>query len=346
LREGAGGWQLPDPSEPNTATSLPSLSWRRRIVTSESVDLLNHLNQSTFTSVRKVVPLDTTADFFFSRDQLDLGRVSLVHVRCTPVELDVLPSSHLIVVISENGQSLYQGRGLEVTSSRGDAAIIPNYGESIYRSSSDSRFAVQVPYDVWAEQIEAGQVSSIRTRLNKPVQLDLSSGPATHFRCAMNFIWSQSTPESTLLRAAFDEVMLHGLVGLVAPAFSDRLQGRLLDPGVDRIRRACEILRSRVNQPIRIADIARELGVGVRHLQAGFRRHLAITPLQFLRECRLDQAHRRLSNALPGETTTSIAFDCGFAHLGDFAQDYRRRFGEVPSETLRRHKWHEPAVGV
>jgi AraC-like DNA-binding protein len=334
---------LPDPSEPNTVKSVLSSSWRR-IVTSESVDLLNHLNQSTFTTVRKVVPLGTTADFFFSRDQMNLGRVSLVHVRCTPLQLDVLPSTHLIVVISQNGQSHYQGRGLEVTSSRGDAAIIPNYGESLYRSSSDSRFAVQVPYDVLAEQTETGQGPSIRTRLNKPVQLDLSSRQATHFRCAMNFVWSQSAPESALLRAAFDEVILHGLVGLVAPSFSDQLQGRLPDLGVDRIHRACEILRSRVSEPIRIADIARELGIGVRHLQAGFRRHLDMTPLQFLRECRLDQAHRRLSNPLPGETTTSIAFDCGFAHLGDFAQDYRRRFGEAPSETLRRHKWLEPAV--
>jgi AraC-like DNA-binding protein len=269
---------------------------------------------------------------------MDLGRVSLVHVRCTPVQLDVLPSTHLIVVISENGRSLYQGRGLEVTSSRGDAAIIPNYGEALYRSSDDSRFAVQVPYEAWAEQTEAGPGPSIRARLNKPVQLDLSSGQAMRFRRAMNFIWSQSAPENALMRAAFDEVMLHGLVGLVAPAISDRLQGSVPDPGVDRIQRACEMLRSRIGEPIRIADIARELGVGVRHLQAGFHRHLAVTPLQFLRECRLDQAHRRLCNPLPGETTTSIAFACGFAHLGDFAQDYRRRFGEVPSETLRRHR--------
>jgi len=329
---------LPDPSEPTAAWSSPPSSWRRRIVTSESVDLLNHLNLSTHTTVRKVVPLSATTDFFFSRDQMDLGRVSLVHVRCTPVQLDVLPSTHLIVVISENGQSLYRGRGLEVASSRGNAAIIPNYGESLYRSSDDSRFAVQVSYDVWAELTQTGHGSSIRARLNKPVQLDLTSGQAMQFRCAMNFVWSQNAPESAILRAALDEVMLHGLVGLIAPAISDQGQDRMTDPGVDRIQRACEILRSKVGDPIRIADIARELGVGVRHLQAGFKRHLAISPLQFLRECRLDQAHRRLSNPLPGETTTSIAFDCGFAHLGDFAQDYRRRFGEVPSETLRRHK--------
>jgi transcriptional regulator GlxA family with amidase domain len=45
-----------------------------------------------------------------------------------------------------------------------------------------------------------------------------------------------------------------------------------------------------------------------------------------------------LSAAPPGLTATTIAYDCGFAHLGEFAQSYRSRFGEHPSETLRRAK--------
>jgi transcriptional regulator GlxA family with amidase domain len=41
---------------------------------------------------------------------------------------------------------------------------------------------------------------------------------------------------------------------------------------------------------------------------------------------------------LAGQTTTSIAYECGFGHLGNFAQVYRSRFGESPSETLRRSR--------
>jgi transcriptional regulator GlxA family with amidase domain len=86
---------------------------------------------------------------------------------------------------------------------------------------------------------------------------------------------------------------------------------------------------------VRIADIAAILGISTRHLQAGFRNHLWTTPQRFLRDCRLDLANRRLAAAQPGETTTAIAYECGFGHLGDFAQSYRSRFGESPSETLR-----------
>ena len=87
-----------------------------------------------------------------------------------------------------------------------------------------------------------------------------------------------------------------------------------------------------------VREIARELGISPRHLQSGFRRHVGATPHQFLRDCRLDEAHRLLSAAAPGQTTTTIAYECGFGHLGAFAHDYRSRFGETPSETLRRRR--------
>ena len=57
----------------------------------------------------------------------------------------------------------------------------------------------------------------------------------------------------------------------------------------------------------------------------------------FLREQRLLQARQKLERAAStGESVTDIALGCGFNHLGKFAQIYRARFGETPSETRRR----------
>jgi len=70
--------------------------------------------------------------------------------------------------------------------------------------------------------------------------------------------------------------------------------------------------------------------------------------MMLLRRARLDQARADLE--APGRNTsvTIVAYDCGFSHLGRFAQEYARRFGESPSETLRRarRRWAEPARGV
>ena len=106
------------------------------------------------------------------------------------------------------------------------------------------------------------------------------------------------------------------------------------DLGAKLVRQACEMIRRR-QRPLRLVDIAATLGVSLRHLQAGFRRHLT-TPQSFLKECRLEHAFQRLSFATADDTTASIAQACGFTHSGEFAGHYRRYFGECPSDTLRR----------
>ena len=42
-----------------------------------------------------------------------------------------------------------------------------------------------------------------------------------------------------------------------------------------------------------------------------------------------------LRMADPSESVTRIALDAGFRQLGRFAVEYRKRFGECPSETLK-----------
>jgi transcriptional regulator GlxA family with amidase domain len=67
-----------------------------------------------------------------------------------------------------------------------------------------------------------------------------------------------------------------------------------------------------------------------------FRRHLDCTPLQYLRNVRLDLAHRDLLAAQrPEQTVAQIAARWGFMHTGRFAVLYRQTFGQSPHETLR-----------
>jgi len=91
-----------------------------------------------------------------------------------------------------------------------------------------------------------------------------------------------------------------------------------------------------VHEPITTADLARVAGVSARTVQTAFRDHRGCSPKEFLKERRLELAHLTLLAARPGATVTAIAHDCGLQHLGQFSVDYRRRFGESPSETLRR----------
>ncbi len=110
-------------------------------------------------------------------------------------------------------------------------------------------------------------------------------------------------------------------------------QPRIAPPAV---KRAMELIEGHAAEPLTVEDIAEAVGIGVRALQEGFRRHLETTPLAYLRDVRLERVRAELTIGAPGATTvTDIAFRWGFVHLGRFSLAYRQRFGETPSETLR-----------
>ncbi|MDH7799363.1 MULTISPECIES: AraC family transcriptional regulator [unclassified Beijerinckia] len=103
------------------------------------------------------------------------------------------------------------------------------------------------------------------------------------------------------------------------------------------IWRAERHLRASPNAMVKTATLARLAGVSARTLQEGFQRFRGRTPSQIARDLRLDRARSVLLNGV-GENVTAIALDCGFSHLGRFAQSYAERFGETPSQTIRRRR--------
>ncbi|MFO1310021.1 MAG: helix-turn-helix domain-containing protein [Burkholderiales bacterium] len=94
-------------------------------------------------------------------------------------------------------------------------------------------------------------------------------------------------------------------------------------------------MRDRIAEPITVADLCRQLGVSRRTLQYGFQEVLGINPVAFLRAMRLNGVRRDLKAAArAGGSVQDIAARWGFWHLGHFVTDYKRMFGELPSETL------------
>ena len=64
--------------------------------------------------------------------------------------------------------------------------------------------------------------------------------------------------------------------------------------------------------------------------------HRDTTPMRYVKQLRLEAVHRSLLAADASDTRVSdLAADHGFFQFGRFAADYKRAFGELPSETLR-----------
>jgi AraC family ethanolamine operon transcriptional activator len=103
------------------------------------------------------------------------------------------------------------------------------------------------------------------------------------------------------------------------------------------VARAREFIEGSFAQAVRLEDLCRHAGVGVRVLQRVFRERLGVSPKQYIKVRRLNTARRLLAAGSPSETMVSeIARQCGYTHLGRFSLDYRSHFGETPRQTLRR----------
>ena len=139
-------------------------------------------------------------------------------------------------------------------------------------------------------------------------------------------------------RRLLDEYVLAFLLHHQPSNYSEELQREVRDPAPRILRKAEQFIRDSAEAPITVSDIAAEIGVSVRALQAAFRAWRSTTPSIFLRETRLRRVRDQLTAAGPSTSVTELAFGAGFTHLGRFSEIYRKAYGESPNETLARSR--------
>jgi len=108
----------------------------------------------------------------------------------------------------------------------------------------------------------------------------------------------------------------------------------VVDGRVHRIARAIEIIGKDRDKPLRVGDIARQLGVSVSGLHAQFKAVTGMSPLQFQKQLRLQEARRLL---LAGEVDVARAgYRVGYDDPSHFSREYKRLFGEPPLRDVER----------
>ncbi len=101
-----------------------------------------------------------------------------------------------------------------------------------------------------------------------------------------------------------------------------------------RIARAVERLRQDFDQPLRIERLAHELGMSVSGLHHHFKAVTALSPLQFQKRLRLQEARRLML----GEDldAASAAYHVGYRDASHFNREYKSLFGVPPMRDVQR----------
>ncbi|MEX0285664.1 MAG: helix-turn-helix domain-containing protein [Paracoccaceae bacterium] len=98
--------------------------------------------------------------------------------------------------------------------------------------------------------------------------------------------------------------------------------------------RAIDIMRANLEDPVSISDLCQLCGASWRTLERAFKERFGLGPKAYYLRLRLSAARRALMQAAPTDKVADAAHQFGFWHMGQFAQDYRQFFGQLPSETM------------
>lgn len=251
------------------------------------------------------------------------------------------PTHFGLSLVSNGAIELMSGKQrVEVVSDR--SAGILNAGEDFFGRSKGRMEScnILIDADTLASHAAALVGAPVTKALRFDATIDLRSELGVDLiRLVKIFVDASDRSSSPLgsphvmahLREALCGALLLGQPNTV----SERLHQRAPSVNVRAVRDAAEILAARATEPITIAEVAKQMGIGLRSLERAFKSARGQTLREFLKEQRLDLAHRRLRAATPGMTVTQILYASGFSHPGEFSREYRRRFGEAPSQTLQ-----------
>lgn len=135
------------------------------------------------------------------------------------------------------------------------------------------------------------------------------------------------------------DVEFEAITALLEALSADRgVEGGTQEPATRSraIRIALDYIEDHASEPPSIEEVCRRAGVSWRTLNYAFRERFGLTSKQYLQAFRFKRVRRDLLGNGPEIAISEIAAGWGFWHMGQFAADYRRHFGELPSETVRR----------
>jgi AraC family transcriptional regulator len=108
---------------------------------------------------------------------------------------------------------------------------------------------------------------------------------------------------------------------------------------VERVNLAIDRVVGRLEEPVRLNDLAAAAGFSPFHFHRVFQALVGETPGDFVKRLRLEKALGMMALAKP-RSLTDIAFACGFGSSSDFTRSFKQRFQVAPSafdiETWRR----------
>jgi len=202
--------------------------------------------------------------------------------------------------------------------------------------------------NLWIEAstLEHALENMLDDRLHEPLVFrpgfDWSSGLAASLRGQIDFMMHEikrqdGVGNNPVALASLTDLVVSLVLRGIPHNYLERLESDRFAAVPAYVRRAEDFMRANAAVVIRMEQVAAAAGCSVRTLGAVFRQFRDTTPLAALHAIRLEHVHAELKHAATGGSVAEVARRYGFTNPGRFTTAYRRRFGETPTETAKRH---------
>jgi AraC-like DNA-binding protein len=147
------------------------------------------------------------------------------------------------------------------------------------------------------------------------------------------------TPQRDIVITRLEEALWFAFADACPELYTEYKEARREGPISAVAKRVTAYIEDNVHKDLTISDLVEVSGMSARTLYSRFSQAHGSGPMAYLKRVKLGRCREDLHAANPEEKFVGdIAAKWGFYHLSSFARDYRREFGELPSESLKRGK--------
>lgn len=235
---------------------------------------------------------------------------------------------------------IQHGEATTGTASRG-LAFRAGHGTRLVTSDDSLRTSVFIK----AAEIEHALEHMLDQRLRQPLAfrplLDWAGGLAASLKFQLDFLMREfdrpdGIADNAVALASTTDLLVALILRGIPHNHTDQLELGAGHAIPHYVHRAEEFMRMHGAEPLRLSDIAAAAGCSVRTLSGVFRQFRGQTTLAALHAIRLELVHAELTRTAGGTPVAAVARRFGFTNASRFGTAFRRRFGESPSDVVRR----------
>jgi AraC-like DNA-binding protein len=259
-----------------------------------------------------------------------IGVEDAEHLNCYSLSLPIRGSQELV----KDGRRLYsnQDQGLIVT---------PHETQTLSMAGDCHKISVVITRMAMRQTLEGMLQRPLEMPLKfEPVMDAVNGASASWWRLARYYIDELERGHDLFSQVFFtrdiESALIKGLILSQPNNYSAELRDQLGVKLPYYLVRAKDFIESNAREDIHLEDIEAAAGVSRFKLFEGFRKHMGVSPMAYLKKFRLGAVRQEILEDASVRNISVIAMCWGFSHLGRFASEYRKLFNETPSATLQR----------